>query len=224
MKTCNKCKIEIKTNHTYCPLCHQVLTGNIDEDHVELYPKLEDQRIKVSKKLQQLVLFTSILSIFVLALIDVLDQGETFWSIIPIGAIVYFLLTIEFAVFTKTSKLGKIFGSTILLILLLYLINLRSNPDFLWSLDYTMPSLIIANNLTVLLYVVISKHGIRKHGAHLLHSFLIALVPILLYILDVIEDPLLPFTLFVLDIVSFFFMMIFFPRAFKDLIKRIFHL
>lgn len=224
MKTCNKCKIEIKTNHTYCPLCHQVLTGTVDDNHVELYQHLDIKQRRAAKRAQQLILFISVVLILGLAVIDLLDHNPTFWSLIPIGAIIYFLLMIQLSVFTRTRSIGKIFGSTMLLIILLYFINYEVNPELLWSLDYVMPSLIMANNLTVLLFIVIKKHGISEEGKYLIGSFFIALIPMLLYLLDVITDPILALPLFAMDIASLFFMIIFFPKAFLDLIKKIFHI
>ena len=42
MLYCEKCKVEIRTNHKYCPLCQSPLIGEIGEES-ELFPKLKEK-------------------------------------------------------------------------------------------------------------------------------------------------------------------------------------
>ena len=108
MKTCNKCNITISTDNDYCPLCHQTLSGSVDENHVELYPHMNIKNKNLSPKAQKIILFFTILSIIVLSIINVIHKGSGFWSLIPIGAIVYLWLLIKFVVFTRSSSIVRI--------------------------------------------------------------------------------------------------------------------
>ena len=73
MKTCNKCKIEINTIREYCPLCHQLLEGENDPNHVEMFLEKDGPRIPVSPKAQRIIAFIFMFAMAVLGVINIVD-------------------------------------------------------------------------------------------------------------------------------------------------------
>lgn len=223
MKTCDKCHIEINTIQKYCPLCHQVLQGDIDEGHIELYSPNGRTNIQINRTMQRIVIFVSLLAMIILGVIDLVDQSGNTWSILPNAVIFYALLSIQFSIFTKTRSTGKILGLSLLLMILVIVINFLLEPNNLWSLDYVMPSIILANNITLIMIMMIKKHGMKEEGKHYVGSVLTSSIPIILYFMGIIKDPTIPVILAGVEIASLFLMIVFFPRALFDALKKIFH-
>ena len=223
MKTCNKCKITIATEHDYCPLCHQTLDGQLADNHVELYPLHNIERESLSPKAQRIIFFFTVLLIIVLGVINVVEPDPGFWSLIPIGALVYLWLLIRFVVFTRHSSTMRITMSTLFITILLFLINTQTDPDLLWSLDYVLPSLIIANNTTIFMILLIRKEGIKHHSFHLVLLVTVSLLPMLLYYVNVITALIMPLIAFAHGLLLLLHLLVFYPSVLKELLKRIFH-
>ena len=224
MKSCNKCNIVIATSHSHCPLCHQTLTGTVEENHVDLYPSDHSHSHQVSPKTQRFILFFAILAIIVLGIINILDPEPGFWSLIPIGAVVYLWLLVKFVVFVRTSNTMRITVITLFLSILLYLINTQTDPVLLWSLDYVLPSLIIANNTTIFLILAIRKEGLKYNSGRLLLLVTVSLIPLLLSYINVVTDPIMALISFGHGLLILLYMLVFHMNTLKELIKRIFHI
>lgn len=224
MKSCNKCNITIDTKHDHCPLCHQTLTGTVKDNHVELYPFDEVHQHSLQPKTQRVILFFTILMIIVLGIVNVLYPEPGFWSLIPLGAIVYLWLLVKFVVFTQSSHTVRITIITLFLSVLLYLINTQTDPDLLWSLDYVLPSLIIANNTTIFMILTIKKGGLKYGSGRLLLLVTVSLLPLLLFYLNVLSTPIIALVAFGHGLLILLYMLVFYPSVLKELIKRIFHI
>ncbi len=224
MKKCDKCNITISTIHDYCPLCHQTLSGSVNDNHVELYPHIDTLQKNLSPKAQKLILFFSILSIIVLSIINIIYPGPGFWSLIPSGAIVYLWFLIKFIVFTRTSSIVRITLTTSFISILLFLINTQTDPELFWSLDYALPSLIIANNTTIFMILMIRKEGFKYDSSNLLLLILVSSIPLLLFYLNIISDLKMPLICYSHGMLIMLYMLVFYPNVLKELIKRIFHI
>lgn len=222
MKTCNKCNIKIDTSYSYCPLCHQTLEGQTKKDHSELFP-LDDIRDHISHKTQRLIFFFTVFSIIILGTINVLYSSVGFWSLIPIGAIVYLWLLLRYVIFNKTSSIGRITLTTFFLTTLLVIINLRYSKD-LWSLDYVFPALMIANNTTIFIILLAKTQGFKYNVFHMLFLVFVSLIPLLFYYIGFVEDPLLSFIAFSHALLILLHLLVFHSSVLKELLKRIFHL
>lgn len=224
MKKCNKCNIVISTEYDYCPLCHQILSGSTEDSHVELYPHTYVKRKSLSPKAQNIIFFFTILSIIVLAIINVNHPGPGFWSLIPIGAIIYLWFLIKFVVFTKSSSIVRITIITLFISILLFLINLQTDIALLWSLDYVLPSLIIINNTTIFMILMIKKEGFKYNSSSLLLLITVSFLPLLLFYLNVITVLTMPLMCYAHGMLIILFMLVFYPNVLKELLKRIFHI
>jgi len=224
MKTCDKCNITISTTNDYCPLCHQTLRGSVDETHVELYPYIPQKNKTLSPKAQKIILFFTMLSIIVLAIINAVYPGPGFWSLIPIGAIVYLWFLVKFIIFTRSSSIVRITIITIFISILLFLINLQTDPELLWSLDYVLPSLIIANNTTIFMILLIRKYGFKYNSSNLLLLITVSALPLLLFYTNSISDLTMPLICYAHGMLIMLYMLVFHPNVLKELLKRIFHI
>lgn len=223
MKECNKCKITIQTHQEYCPLCHQKLTGEIDSNYVELYPKKEHIDT-LPKKTHQILLFISALSIIILAIVNFFTLDYGYWAAIPMVSIFYFWLLMKFSIFTKINSMKRITTTTIILILLLFFINLLTDPNTLWSIDYLLPSMIMTNNTIIQIIMFIRNKPFKEYALNLFLLVLFSSIPVILTISGVVQDPTLSVITIGHGLAILIFMLVFYPTVLKDMLARVFHI
>ena len=188
MKKCDKCNITIETKQQYCPLCHQVLSGETDPTFKEIYPEYVSLRRKVLPLTKKLLLFISMSSIIILGIINIADSSGTYWSLIPIGSIIYFWFLVRVGVFSRRNIAFRIGLLTILLILLLIYIDystVMSNNG--WSVDFTMPLLLFSCNLAISFIIWIRRLNYRDYFFYLLIIIIFSIIPIVLVFVNVVD-------------------------------------
>lgn len=223
MKTCNKCKIEINTIREYCPLCHQLLEGENDPNHVEMFLEKDGPRIPVSPKAQRIIAFIFMFAMAVLGVINIVDGSGTLWSLIPIGGIVYAWIILKLNVFSRLGSVMRITFSSIMLSLLLIFLNFFIDDSTRWSINYTLPAIIMVNNTLILLILLIRKRPFYLYAFQLLLLILLSLIPLLLYFLEIADRYTISVITFTHGIIILVYMIIFYPKVLKEIFKKIFH-
>ncbi|MFW5794762.1 MAG: DUF6320 domain-containing protein [Bacillota bacterium] len=222
MKYCDKCNIKIKTNHDYCPLCHQTLEGENNNEITEKYPEYQTNIRGFKSLTKRIMLFISVTSIVILFIINALTGLANPWSLIPIGSIIYFWLLISLGVFSKHNIAFKLFILTITLIFLIYLIDELSYSKG-WSLNYVAPILLLSCNLAISVIIAIKKINYRDYITYLLLIVLFSVAPIILILLGVIDVLWPALSALALAVFILLFIIFFFPKSIKDEIKKRFH-
>ncbi len=224
MKTCNKCNITISTNQKYCPLCHQVLEGENNHLKSEIYPEhisMNRQILPITKKI---VGFMSVMAIIIVLTVNLATWNGTFWSLVPIGSIVYFFLLVRFGVFSKQNIGFKLVFLTTLLIFLLILIDENSYPENNgWALNYVAPFILLACNLAISVIIWIKRMNYRDYIFYLLTIAVISVVPLILFFVNITTVVWPALAAFGLAIFILTFIIFFFPKSIKDEIKKRFH-
>lgn len=224
MKKCDKCNITIETKQPYCPLCHQVLSGETDPDFKEVYPEYVTLRRQVLPITKKILLFLTILSIIILAIINIADFNGRYWSLIPIGSIVYFWFLVRVGVFSKRNIAFRLGLLTVLLILLLIAIdysNIEANNG--WSINYLMPILLSSCNLAISVIIWVRRLNYRDYFFYLLIVIIFSLVPLILGLFKVVEVLWPSLTSFAIALFILLFIVLFFPKSIKEEIKKRFH-
>lgn len=224
MKKCNKCNITIETKQPYCPLCHQVLNGESDEKLSEVYPEHIVVRRMILPTTKKILLFTTLLSVLILALINYVNFDGRFWSLIPIGSIVYFWILVRVGVLSRRNIAFRIAFLTVLLIGLLIMIDYNSFPENNgWSVNYLMPILLTTCNLAISVIIWIKRIYYRDYFFYLLIVVIFSLIPLILGIAQVISVFWPSIVAFGLAMFILLFLLVFFPRSIREEIKKRFH-
>ncbi len=224
MKTCNKCNITINTNQKYCPLCHQILEGKCDSDYLEIYPEYVSSNRTVLPITKKIVGFLTVIAIVILLVVNLSDWNGMFWSLIPIGSIIYFWFLVRYGVFTKQNFAFRLAFLTTLLILLLILIDETTYPaNNGWAINYITPFLLTACNLAISVLIWIKRINYRDYIFYLLTIAVISLVPLILYFVKVISIAWPALAAFGTAAFILLFIIFFFPKSIKDEIKKRFH-
>lgn len=224
MKQCDKCHIVIETNQKYCPLCHQVLKGKGDPNIPEVYPEYVPQRREFLPITKKALLFVTLISILTLLGINLFSYEGAMWSLIPVGAILYFWIVVRYGVLSKQNIAFKLAFLTTIFIIILNLIDRAYGEHLNWALDYVTPFALLACNLAISVIIWIRRINYRDYMFYLFTIIVFSLVPLILYLFHVIEVLWPSVTAFGMAVFILLFILFFFPKSFKDEIKKRFHL
>jgi len=224
MKKCNKCNIVIETKQKYCPLCHQVLTGETDMNFKEVYPEHVSIRRMILPTTKKILLLITVLSVFILGAINFLDFDGQYWSMIPIGAIIYFWFLVRVGILSRRNIAFRFALLTVLLILLLIFIDFKSFPDNNgWSLDFLMPFLLVSCNFAISAVIWVKRLNYRDYFFYLLVIIIFSLVPIILAFFQVVTETWPAVAAFGVAIFILLIIIFFFPKSIKEEIRKRFH-
>lgn len=229
MKHCDKCNVDIQTNQKYCPLCHQVLEGDSDKDKHEIYPEYVPINRAVLPLTKRIMLFITVVSILSLSMINFFtyQTTPTLWSLIPIGATLYFWVVVRYGILSTQNIAFKLAFLTTILLIILNLIdqNYTQEPATKgWALNYVTPLALLACNLAISVMIWIKRINYREYLIYLLTILVFSLGPIILglfKIITVLWPSIAAFgaAMFILLVIIFFF-----PKSIKNEIKKRFHL
>ncbi|QLY40895.1 hypothetical protein HF295_08515 [Hujiaoplasma nucleasis] len=222
MKYCNKCEITIKTNHEFCPLCHQTLETTKSEEVIEKYPTYEGNLRPVKSLLKKIMLFLSTTSIVILVILNIITGLEQLWALIPIGSILFFWIFMTVGILSRHNIASKLFFLTIVTILFLYMVDELSFSEG-WALDYVAPLLLLTCNFSISLIIWIKRINYRDYISYLLLIVIFSIIPVVLLLLKVINVEWPSLTSVAFAVFIFFFIIFFFPKSIKDEIKKRFH-
>lgn len=222
MKYCDKCKIQIKTNNSYCPLCQQVLSAEQEETVVEKYPEYISINRKVYPLTKRIIMFVTIVSMILLLVINLSSYNGKMWSLIPIGSIFYFWILISVGIFSRHNIAFRLAFLTSLLIGLLVLID-EASFQAGWSYNYLMPILLSVCNLAISTIILIKRIDYRDYIIYLLTIVLLSIAPIILVFTGIVTETWPSIVAFGLAITILLFIIFFFPKSIKDEIKKRFH-
>lgn len=224
MKKCNKCNITIETHQDYCPLCHQVLSGETKSSFKEIYPEYMSLRKKLLPTTKKVLLFSTIMSIVILALINILAFTGSYWSLIPIGSILYFWFVVRIGVLSRRNVAFRLAFLTTLLIGLLILVDYTSAmQNNGWSVDYLMPILLWSCNMAIAVIIWARRLNYRDYFFYLLIIIIFSLVPLILNIFNVLSVLWPSIVAFGVALFIFLFLIVFFPKSVKEELKKRFH-
>ncbi len=229
MKHCDKCNVDIQTNQKYCPLCHQILSGEEDFTKKEIYPEYVPLNRTVLPLTKKIMLFITVVTIITLVSVNYFtyDTTPTMWSLIPIGSTLYFWLVVRYGILSKQNIAFKLAFLTTLLLIILNLIDQNytiapATPG--WALNYVTPLALLACNFAISVIIWVKRINYREYLIYLLSILVFSLIPIILglfKIITVLWPSIAAFgaAMFILLVIIFFF-----PKSIKNEIRKRFHL
>ncbi|MDP2425727.1 MAG: DUF6320 domain-containing protein [Candidatus Izemoplasmatales bacterium] len=230
MKHCDQCHVDVKSHRKYCPLCHQLLTGEVEDFIPEVYPKFFPLRRPLLPFTKKVLRVTTIVAIFLLMIINAINFDGKLWSIIPIGAILYFWVLVRYGLLTNQNVPFRIaFLTTILIVLLvIYDTNTidysQNTTSVSWALNYVTPLGLLVASVAISFIIWLKRINYRDYLFYLVTILVFSFVPLVLFFLDVIQVAWPSITTFSVAILILAIIVFFFPKHIKDEIKKRFHL
>lgn len=219
MSRCRQCKVEIKDETHFCPLCHCVLEqGENDKD---TYP---DVRFKTKRMMlaARIYLFVAIIISVILIATNHAFYHGTWWCAIVIAALAYIYLTLHFAILNDSGYRMKTVVLTIFGILTVILIDVVMGYRG-WSVNYVIPGGILLIDLGILILMIVNSRNWQSYLLFQIAVILCSLIPLILWKFKVLTDPLLSQIAFGASVFLFLGTVIIGDRRARVELKRRFH-
>lgn len=185
MKKCNFCNVKIKDNTDHCPLCGGVLEG--DNPGFSTYPNVLKKEKAISF-IFRLTLFLSIIASIVCIAVNISTGVSVAWSVIVSLSFLYVLLILYLFVRENAGYRVRVFGIAAAGVGLVVAIDCILGFNR-WSVNYVVPSAILLMSFTFLLLMLINRRNWQSYLIIHILILIISIVPIILYLLDIITVP-----------------------------------
>ena len=145
------------------------------------------------------------------------------WSLV-VGIILLYLNTVlRMTLVGKSSLVFKILSLILLAVIMLPVIDYLTGYRG-WSLDYVLPSGILALDLVLFVLILINRRGWQSYMMAELVTVLLSVVPIILRMTGIIQFPYLVWIAFAASVFLFLGTLILGDRRARTELKRRFHI
>jgi hypothetical protein len=222
MKRCNNCKVEIVEDISICPLCQHGLENMSQENKREMYPRIEFDNYKFIL-LIRLFIFISIILACGLITINIATYSGAWWSLICVGAIVYFWITVRYSIQNNTNYAAKILVQTIAGMGLGLLIDIVIGYQG-WSINYLIPAIILVAYFAIVILMIVNFMNWQSYILFQITLVVFSIILMGLYLLKIITKPLLSFVTVGITLVIFIGTIVFGDKEAKTELIRRFHI
>lgn len=219
MSRCNKCNIEVLDETERCPLCNCVLEQTVEVEN--MYPNV---RLKARKMMLfgRIYLFLAILTEALLLYINYVTAPKMWWSVITGMIFLYGYLLIRFAILGKTGYRIKIVVLVMIMILMMVAIDFVVGYHG-WSLNYVLPSGILAVDVGILLLMLINRRNWQSYMMLQIFMMVCSVVPVIFAAVGLVTAPLLSQIALAFSVFLFLGTVIIGDRRARTELRRRFH-
>lgn len=219
MSRCNKCNIEVLDETERCPLCNCVLEQTVEVEN--MYPNV---RLKARKMMLfgRIYLFLAILTEALLLYINYVTAPKMWWSVITGMIFLYGYLLIQFAILGKTGYRIKIVVLMMIMILMMVAIDFVVGYHG-WSLNYVLPSGILAVDVGILLLMLINRRNWQSYMMLQIFMMVCSVVPVVFAAVGLVTAPLLSQIALAFSVFLFLGTVIIGDRRARTELRRRFH-
>lgn len=188
MNQCKRCQVMVRDPSEVCPLCHNVLTLQGDEQE-QSYPSVYG-KIQWKKRLfSLLVYFLAILGV-ALCVINYYVNGGFGWSYLTSITILYLLYTIFYGFYRKTNHIRKIFVQGAATMIYLGVLDAFTGGEG-WSVNYGLPALLLVLDGVLVVCMLVNFRNWQNYLLVQLFALLAGLVLLVLYLCGVAGNAVL---------------------------------
>lgn len=219
MSRCNKCNIEVLDETERCPLCNCVLEQTVEVEN--MYPNV---RLKARKMMLfgRIYLFLAILTEALLLYFNYVTAPKMWWSVITGMIFLYGYLLIRFAILGKTGYRIKIVVLMMIMILMMVAIDFVVGYHG-WSLNYVLPSGILAVDVGILLLMLINRRNWQSYMMLQIFMMVCSVVPVIFAAVGIVTAPLLSQIALAFSVFLFLGTVIIGDRRARTELRRRFH-
>ena len=186
-----------------------------------IYPK------KLSSKKKDLIfkilLISSIILALILLLINKLTTPEIPWAALANAGIIYVWITVFYSIKKNTNIAGHVLIQTIAISLLTVFIDYQIGFSG-WSIDISIPIIIIVANVTMLILTIVSYKKYIKYAIYQLIIVLFSMLPVIFIGENIVRNPVLSIIATSISILNFIVCIVLCTKDIKEAIIRKFHM
>lgn len=153
-----------------------------------LYPKLNN--VKRNNIILIISIAISIILIDVLLLINVLVDKTNHWSLLCVAGILYVYGTIIYTKKRNINIASNVFVQCLLVSLLIIAIDYFIGFSG-WSLNISIPIVVIVANSTLMILTIVSRKRYMKYAMYHVLTFLFSMIPLVLMFMGIIQNKVL---------------------------------
>lgn len=186
-----------------------------------LYPKKLSS--KKSNLLIKILLGVSLIMAIILTIINKLTTPEVHWAALANSGIIYTWITVIYSINKRINIAGHVMIQAITISLLTTYIDY--NLGFKgWSLEISIPIIIMIANVTMLVLTIVSHRKYVRYAIYQLVICIYSLIPIYFIQEELIDNYILSYVAIGISIVNFILTIILSARDVKEAVIRKFHM
>lgn len=222
MLYCEFCKVNIRTNHKKCPLCQAALTGSPNEK-TEPFPLIKKEEKNSEAITLKIISFIIFAAIAVTNILNFIIHPDFWWGVYVMagGFIIWLML------FVAVKKRRNLFKNLIweLIIVSTAIIIWDISTGFNgWSVDFVLPILILAEILTMIIYIIIKNLSTPDYMIYMLFICMLGIIPGILLLVNCVTVELPSVICFAVSVLLMLALVIFQFRAVRNELKKKFHI
>ena len=219
MKKCYKCNVDLNIANNTCPLCHNDLGK--DKENNSVFPIIPTIYTK-HNLLYKILAFLSMLAIVICVFINSVVNKDVSWSLFVIAGITCFWLTLTTAIKTRNNFMRLLFGEFNLVIISSILWDYFTG-FYMWSINYVLPLTCITYIVAMFIMRIFFKFYIKDYVFYITLNSFIGLVPAILLIFDIVTVKWPSMTSVIISVFMMSLMYVFNKKSFKKELERRFH-
>ena len=164
MKYCPHCHVSVNNDRKKCPLCYQILEDDNKPMDYQPYPK---KKIKEKMSLvTKILLFVSLVAVIASIVVNIYtfnNEHPLYWCVLVVVGVPYIWLSVRYVILSRGNIPTKIFSQSLSTMVLVVLVELcvclvtRVNRETMWSLNYALPSLLMATSIGMFVLATVKK-------------------------------------------------------------------
>ena len=186
-----------------------------------IYPK------KLSSKKGDLIfkifLISSVILGIILFIINKLTTPNIPWATLTNAGIIYIWITVFYSINKNTNIAGHVLIQAIAISLLTVFIDYKLGFEK-WSINISIPIIIIIANVTMLVLTIVSYKKYIKYAIYQLIIVLFSMIPVILLSENVLENRVLSIIASSISIINLILTLILSTKDVKEAIIRKFHI
>ena len=179
MQKCIHCKVNIRGEHTVCPLCASILEDQ-GEPSEDVFPHIPTIYQEFNIFIRILIL-ASIVGVVASFAVNMIFSRESFWSILVAAGVLSMWISLFFIIRNRNNIAKTILWQVGIISVLSFLWD-RSMGWYGWSLDYVIPTVCVLAMIVMAVGAKILKIGVRDLIIYLLIDAIFGFVPALFII------------------------------------------
>ena len=186
-----------------------------------LYPQKLNS--KKSNIIVTILLGSSFLIAILLIIINKLTTPEIHWAALANAGIIYIWITVRYAINKRTNIAGHVMIQAIAISLLTTYIDY--NLGFKgWSLEISIPIIIMIANITMFVLTIVSHRKYVRYAIYQLIICIYSMIPIYFIQKELIDNYILSYIAIGISIANFILTIVLSARDVKEAVVRKFHM
>ena len=175
MQYCEHCKVHVRSNRKYCPLCQNTLSGTGSEQE-EIFPVIPVTY--QNNLILRIMIFISVSIVVICIAINTMFPVDVNWSMFIIAGILCMWISLAMVI-RKRHNIPKSIMWQVAVISILAVIWDMGIGWRGWSLDYVIPIACVVTMIVMYVTAKIMRLGVRDFIIYLLLDGLFGIIPVL---------------------------------------------